>query len=105
MALFVERPVDEAIFAPCWVSLDVRGCTQIIGDESAQMIGIVSGVHDDVLRFRQPFDEPKRLRAITPLTGRDDSSNWQAKGIDCGMDLCGQAAFRATNTGSFKPPF
>lgn len=81
------------------------GCVQIIGDETAQMVGIVSGVHDDMLRIRETLDQPKRLRAITPLAGRDDNSDRQSKSVNCGMYLGGQAAFGTANSGSFKPPF
>ena len=83
----------------------MRGCPQIIGDEHAQMVCIVGGVHDDVLCVRQPFDQPSCLWAVTPLTGGDGGSDWQPKGVDRRVSLCGQATFGATNTGSFKPPF
>ncbi len=104
MAFLVERPVNETVFPPCWISFDMRGCAQIIGDESAQMVGIIGGIHDDVLRVRQPFDQSTRLRAVTPLTGGDDGSDWQFECVDRRMDLRGQAAFGTANTGSFKPP-
>ncbi len=105
MAFLVECPVNETLFPPCWISFDMRGCARIVGDESAQVVSIVGGIHDDVLRVCHPFDQPTRLRAVTPLTGGDDGSDWQPEGIDRRMDFRGQATFGTANTGSFKPPF
>ena len=105
MTLLVERPIDETIFAAGRVSFDMGRCAQIISDERSQMVCIISGIHDDVLSVCQPFDQPARLRAVTPLAGCDDGSDRQAQGIDCRMYLGRQAAFGPANTGSFKPPF
>ena len=58
-----------------------------------------------MLRIRQPFDQPARLWAVAPLAGGDRKADRQPEGIDRGVDLGGQAAFGAANTGSFKPPF
>ena len=69
------------------------------------MIGVVSRIHDDMLRIRQAFDEAARLRAIPPLARCDDKSDRQAERIDSGVDFRRQPAFGAANTGSFKPPF
>ena len=101
MALFVEQPVDWSVVAPSWVPFDMRGCAQIIGDEIAQVIGIVGRVHDDMLRLCQPLDQPARLRAVAPLTRCDHRSDGQAKRVDGCVDLCRQATFGAANTGSF----
>ena len=105
MAFLIERPVYETVFPPCRIALDMCGCAKIIRDERAQMIRIIGRVHDDMLRFGQPFDQTARLRAGTPLAGCDDSPDRQAKGIHCRVDLGGQTAFGVANTGSFKPPF
>ena len=102
---FIEQPVDWPVFAPGRIALDMRGCAQIICDELPQMISIIGGVHDDMLRVCQPFDQATRLWAVTPLAGCDDGPDRQAEGIHSGMYLGGQSAFGAANTGSFKPPF
>ena len=101
----VECPIDVSAFTAGRVAFDVRCCAKIIGDECPQMIGIVGSVHDDMLRCGQTFDQPTRLRAVTPLSGRDYGSDRQPKRIHRSVDFGGQAAFGATNTGSFKPPF
>ena len=83
----------------------MRGCAQIIRDQCAQVICIIGGIHDHMLCAGQPFDQPARLRAVTPLAGGDDGSDRQTEGVDRRMDLGGQPAFGTANTGSFKPPF
>ena len=105
MALFVEHPVDIAVFATARVSFDMRCCAQIICDEGSKVIGITGRVHDDVTAALQAFDQATRLRAIAPLAGCNCCSDRQAERIHRSMDSGGQAAFRAANTGSFKPPF
>lgn len=80
-------------------------CTQVAGDEGAQVIGIVGRIHDDVLCIRQPFDQLPCLRAIAPVTGRDREPDRQAQSIDGRVDFRRQTASGAANTGSFKPPF
>lgn len=105
MALFVEHPVDWAAFAASWIALDVGGCAEIIGNEGSQVIGVIGGVHNNVLRRRQTFNQATRLRAVAPLTGCNRDADRQAKRIDSGMYFGGQAAFGTANTGSFKPPF
>ncbi|SFU76263.1 hypothetical protein SAMN04488527_1152 [Aliiroseovarius crassostreae] len=106
MAFLVEYPINESLFPACWISFDMRSCAQIIGDESAQVVGVVGGIHDDVLRVCHPFDQPRRLRAAPPpLSGGDDGSDWQSEGVDRRMGFRGQATFGTANAGSFKPPF
>lgn len=51
------------------------------------------------------LDQAACLGAVAPLSGCDSKADRQAKGVYGGMDLGGQAAFGAANTGSFKPPF
>jgi len=80
-------------------------CAEFISNESPQVIGVISGIHDDMPYTRQPFNEAARLRTVAPLTGRDRETDRQAKGVNGSMYLGGQATFGATNTGSFKPPF
>jgi len=103
MPLLVEQPIDWPIFLSRGVSLDVCGCVQIIGDESAQMIGVIGRVHDDVLRGCEAFDQAACLWAVAPLAGSDDGADRQPEGVDRRVDLRGQATFGTTNTGSFKP--
>ena len=76
MTLLVERPVDETVFAAGRIALDMCYGAQIICDEVPQMVGIIGRIHDDVLRIRQPFNQPARLWAVTPLTWSDDGSDW-----------------------------
>lgn len=87
MALFVERPVDGAVLATGWISFDMCARAQIVGNESAKVIGIVGRIHDHMLRVRQPSGQAARLRAVTPLAGRDHGSDRQAERIDGGVDL------------------
>ena len=80
-------------------------CAQIVCNETAQVIGVIGRIHDDVLGHRQPFDQPACLRAVAPLAGCNDRPDRQAERIHSGVDFGGQAAFGAANTGSLKPPF
>jgi hypothetical protein len=45
------------------------------------------------------------LRDVAGLPGREDKPQRIAYGVDHGMDLSGQAAPRATDRASFRPPF
>lgn len=105
MPLFVEGPVDVSVFAAGRVALDVGCRAEVIGDEAAQVIGVVGRVHDDVLRFCEPLDQAACLRAVAPLAGGDCEPDRQSEGVDGGVDFRGQAALGPANTGSFKPPF
>jgi hypothetical protein len=58
-----------------------------------------------VVNALQTFDQTTRLRAIAPMAGRDNEPDWQTQSIDSRVDLRGQTASGAANTGSFKPPF
>ena len=66
---------------------------------------IIARVHDDVPDAFQPLDQPARLWTVAPLPGRDREPDRQPERIHSGVDLRGQAALGATDTGSFKPPF
>ena len=78
---------------------------KVFGNETAQVICIVGGVHDDMPDARQAFDQATRLRAIAPLARCDYGPDRQAERVNGGVDLRGQPAFGAANSGSFKPPF
>ncbi len=60
MAVFVEHPANDAVFAPYSISFDMRGCAQNVGDESAWMVGIAGGIHD-MLRVGQRRSVKLRL--------------------------------------------
>jgi len=62
VAFSVERPVNEAVLAPCWISFDMRGCAQIIGDESAQMIGIIQHPAFTLNHFVPPMSREHEVR-------------------------------------------
>ena len=53
----------------------------------------------------QPFGQAARLRAVSPLAGRDRDADRQAKRVNCSVDLRCQAAFGATDRVSLSPPF
>ena len=105
MALLVEHPVNWAVFAPCWIALDVNLSTKVISDKGAKVICVVGRIHDDVADTRQAFDQPTRLRAVAPLARRDRAPDRQTERINSGMDFRRQTAFGPADTGSFKPPF
>lgn len=87
------------------VLFDVCGGAEGFGDEVAQVIGVVCGVRDDMADAIQPLDQTARLRAVAPLPRRDRDPDRQTERIDGGVDLRRQAAFRASDSGSLKPPF
>ena len=105
MALFVEHPVYGSVFTTGGIALNMGRRAQVIKDEFPQMIGVVSRIRDDMPDASQPFDQPARLWAITPLPRCDRKPNGQAERVNCCMYLGGQATFGTANTGSFKPPF
>jgi len=71
MALLVERPVDGLVAAAGRVLLDLGRRAQFLGDDQAQVVGIVGGIGDDVTDARQPFDQATRLRAVAPVARCD----------------------------------
>ncbi len=105
MAFFVERPIDCLLCCSRRILLDLRLCIKFINDEGPQVISIISRICHDVPDARKPLDQAARLRAITPLTGRNREADRQAKRVDCGVDFRGQAAFGASDCVSFSPPF
>lgn len=105
MAFFVERPVDVTVLFAGRIAFDMRRGTEVISDEGAQMIGVISRIHDDMADSLETLDQATRLRAVTPLAGGDREPDRQTKGVDSGVDLRSQAAFGTANCGSFKPPF
>lgn len=90
---------------PGGVLLDVCGCTEDFDDEVAQVIGVVGGIGDDMADALQPLDQTACLRAVAPLPWRDRNPDRQTERIDGGVDLRRKAAFRASDSGSLKPPF
>ena len=83
----------------------MRGGLQFGVDETAEMVGVIGGIGDDMADAFEPFREAPRLRAVAPLAGRNDEADRIAKGIDDGMDLAGQAAARTADRVSRRPPF
>ena len=69
------------------------------------MVGVVARIGDDMADPLQPLDQPTRLRAVTPVSGRDQEPDRQPQGIDGGMDLGRQATSGSPDGVSFKPPF
>lgn len=90
---------------PRRVLLDMGCRTEAVGDEGAQVIRVVGRVRDDMADAIQPGDQTARLWAVAPLPGRDRDPDRQAERVNGGVDLRRQAALRASDTGSFKPPF
>lgn len=105
VAFLVEHPVDRLGSAARRVLLDLSHGTKFLGDEGAQVVGVVACIHDDMAHPLQPLDQPARLGAVTPVAGGDQKADRQAERIDCGMDLGRQATTRAADTGSLRPPF
>lgn len=105
MAFLVEHPVYGISRDAGRVLFDMGLCAKAVGDISAQVIGIVGCVRDDVLNTLKTFDQAARLGAIAPVAGRDRAPDRQAQSIDGRMDFGCQAASGTANTGSFKPPF
>jgi len=48
MALLIKFPVDSWSKGAAGVGLDLRGCTKVIGDKSAQWIGVIGCIGDDM---------------------------------------------------------
>lgn len=104
MALLVERPVDGLGPAARRVLLDLGRCTDVVGDEGAQVVGVVGGVGDDVADAIEPFEQAAGLWAAAPMSRRDLEAQRQTEGVDRGVDLGGQPASGATDRMSFRPP-
>jgi len=105
VALFMECPVDRMAAGPGRVQPDLRRCTRFNGDGPAKVIGIMRRVRDHMGHAVQAFDQVARLRTVAPPARRDRDTDGQPERIDRGVDLRRQAAFGATDAGSFKPPF
>lgn len=48
VALLVESPVDWGHGGTAWIGLDLRGRPEIVGNEGAERVSIVSGIGDNV---------------------------------------------------------
>lgn len=105
MALFVEPPVDRRRYGAAGVGLDLRGCAQIVGDEGAQRVSVIGGIGDGVTNALQAVQKLLGLGAIAMLARCRMDANGQAQCIDGGMQLGGQSASGAPDTGSLSPPF
>lgn len=105
MAFLVERPIQRPASGAAAVALDLGGGVQVIGDEPAQRLGVVSGVGDDMADTRQVSDQPLGLRAVGPMALRDREPDRQAERVHSRMDLGRQTAAGAADGVSFRPRF
>lgn len=92
MALFVETPVDGRLGGAAGVGLDVGGCAEVIGNEGAERIGIVSGIGDDMADSLQTAQERLGLRAVTIVSRRRVDTDRQTQSVDGRMQLGRQPA-------------
>lgn len=105
MALLVEPPVYGRSAGAAGIGLDLSGCAQIIGDEGAQPIGVISCVGDHMADALEAGQESLGLRTVAMLARRGVDAQRQADCIDGGVQSGRQAAARTTDGGSFSPPF
>ena len=105
MAFLVERPIQRPASGAAAVALDLGCGVQVIGDEPAQRLGVVSGVGDDMADARPVSDQPLGLRAVGPMARRDREPDRQAERVHSRMDLGRQTAAGAADGVSFRPPF
>lgn len=73
-------------------------------DSLAESLGILALVAQNVVG-REVCDEGLGLGIVARLPWGQDEAQRIAEGIDDGMNLGGQAAARATDRTSFRPPF
>ena len=105
IALPVEHPVDGFGAAAGRVLLDLRGRPQLVGDEVAEMVGVIARIGDYMTDVNQPCDQRAGLRAVAPVPGCDQEPDRQTQRIDGGVDLGGQPAPGSSDGVSFRPPF
>lgn len=105
MALFVELPIDGRYACAAGVGLDLRSCTEVIGDEGAERIGVIGGIGDDMADALQTGQERLGLWAIAILPRCWMDPQRQADRIDGCVQFGRQPAARTTDGGSFSPPF
>ena len=103
--LFVEPPVDGRRDGAAGIGFDLREGAKIVGNEGAQRIGVIGGIGDDVTNALQAGQEDFGLRAVAMLAWGRMDANGQAESIDGGVQLGGQPASGAADTGSLSPPF
>ncbi len=104
MALLVDAPVDGGLSRSAGISLNVGGRAETVGDESAQRIGIIGGVGDDVADAFQACQQCLGLRTIAPLSGCRMDADWQANGIDRCMQLGCQTTAGPADRLNLAPP-
>lgn len=71
MAFLVEVSVERPAPRAAAVALDLGGGPQVIGDEPAQRIGVVSGIGDDMSDTCKVSDQALGLRTVGPMARRD----------------------------------
>ena len=105
MTLLIEIPVQRTAPGTAAIAPDLGGGPQIVGDEAAQCVGVVSGIRDDVADADQTAEQPLGLRALGPLAGRNREPDRQAERVHRRMDPGRQTAPGAPDGVSLKPPF
>lgn len=105
MPFLVEHPIQGTASCTAAVALDLGYGVQIIGDEAAQCLGVVSGIGDNMADPGKTCEQPFSLRAVSPVTRCDLEPDRQAKCIHRGMDLGRQTAAGTSDRVSLKPPF
>lgn len=87
MTFLVEPPVDKWGNGAARVGLDMGGCAEIIGNEGAQRVCVVSGIGDDMTNALQAVQEGFRLRAIAVMPRCWVDAQRQAQRIDGRVQL------------------
>ena len=105
MTFLVKRPIDWISDHARRVVLDLGRRFEVCADELAQVIGVISGICDDMADALQTFDQAACLRAIPPLTRRNLEPDGQTERTNGSVDLRRQAALGPSDGVSFKPPF
>lgn len=87
MPFLVQAPIRFRLDCAAGIGFDLGVCAEVAGDETAQMVGIICGIANDMPDTSQSFNEPTRLRAVGPLAGGDRRAIGQTERIHRRMDL------------------
>ena len=103
IALSIEGAVDRAL--PLAVALGRDVCSRaVIGDQLQDGFGVVATVGDGVGSGLQALEQSRDRRLVGGLAWRDQQPDWQAAGIDDGVQLGAQSSTR-TADGVIWAPF
>jgi hypothetical protein len=101
--LLIDMPVERDLCGSRGVGRDhgrrARGC-----DGGSEMVCVVGGVGEDEAR-REALNQRARLRRVPGLAGGEQEPRRTAEAADRQMDLCAQAASRASDRLILSPPF